>query len=352
MSAEPVRIEILSSPHVKRPVSTDVVMLNVALALLPIVAFSFYCFGISALLLVAVTTMGCVLAEHGLCVLARRETSIRDYSAAVTGLLLGLTLPPSFPLWMGFFGGVISIALGKALFGGLGYNPFNPALVGRAFLQAAFPVAITTWTPALAPGRFLQAIPSTLAIPFTKAPSVAEFVKQAAVDGFSGATPLNLEGGPATAKPLEMFFGMTSGSTGETCAALILLCGAYLAMRKMLNWRIPVAVLGSVFLLSAILQFVSPERCLGPFYELFAGGLMLGAVFMATDMVTSPTTPLGIWIFGVMVGVVTLVIRVYASLPEGVMYSILLANAVTPLIDNWTQPRVFGALKKTKVKPS
>jgi len=330
--------------------STAVIMRHVAFAALPVAAFAAYAFGLSALLMVATATLACVATEHAVCRLSRQATSIGDGSAVVTGLLLGLTLPPSFPLWMAAVGGFVSIALGKVLFGGLGYNIFNPALVGRAFLQAAFPVAITTWTPAMAPGRFTELIPSTLALPFMKAPSVASWVEQLAVDGWSGATPLNFESGGPAADSLALFAGMVSGSTGETCGLLILLCGAYLLARKMLDWRIPAGVLGSVFALSGILHVISPDVYPGPVFMVCSGGLMLGAVFMATDMVTCPTTPLGVWAFGILVGVLTVVIRLFGSLPEGVMYAILLGNAVTPLIETWTQPRVFGARTVAKSK--
>ena len=348
--AERPQIDVMTSPHFRRAVSTDVIMRHVAYATLPIVGFAFFAFGASALLMVAVATASCVAMEHVVCRLSGRASTIGDFSAVVTGLLLGLTLPPSFPLWMAAVGGFASIALGKVLFGGLGYNIFNPALVGRAFLQAAFPAAITTWTPPFAAGRLTQLIPSTLAVPFMKAPSVAAYIERAAVDGWSGATPLNVEAGGPAPDSLALFAGMVSGSSGETCAVLILLCGAYLLAHKMMDWRIPAGVLGSVFVLSAVFHAVRPEAYPGPVFMLCSGGLMLGAVFMATDMVTSPTTPMGIWIFGALVGAVTVVIRLFGSLPEGVMYAILMGNAVTPLIETWTQPRVFGARRVAKIK--
>ncbi|NIA14945.1 MAG: RnfABCDGE type electron transport complex subunit D [Nitrospiraceae bacterium] len=326
--------------------STNAIMRNVAVALAPVALFSIFAFGLSALLLLSVATISCVLTEWAVCRLSGKPNTVGDYSAAVTGLLLGLTLPPSFPLWMVAVGGAISIGLGKALFGGLGYNTFNPALVGRAFLQAAFPVAVTTWTPPFVQGRFLACIPSTLAFPFLKPTPVAEYIAAANIDAFTGATPLNLEGVTRLADPLDLFMGMTSGSTGETCAVLILLCGGYLLVRNMLDWRIPAGVLGSVFALSGVLHLINADTYPGPLFMVFSGGLMLGAIFMATDMVTSPTTALGVWIFSILIGVITVVIRLKGSLPEGVMYAILLANAVTPLIETWTQPRVFGTTKK------
>jgi electron transport complex protein RnfD len=248
---------------------------------------------------------------------------------------------------MAFLGGVVSIALGKALFGGLGYNLFNPALVGRAFLQAAFPVAATTWSPGGTSLRLSQFIPSTWTVPLTLPPEITPWIQQVAVDGFTGATPLALQKfeGIST-DPTELFFGMTAGSSGETSALLILLCGAYLAARKMMNWRIPVAMLLGAVVTATAFYLSDPASYPDPLFTLFAGGLMLGAVFMASDMVASPLTPLGVWIYGGLMGFVTIIIRLKGGLPEGVMYAILLGNAVSPIVDNLTQPRIFGARKK------
>lgn len=346
MTGEPVALELRTSPHFKLPVTTDVIMRNVVYALLPVGVFAVFQFGTSALLLIAVATAACVLTEHAFCRLSGQPTTIGDWSAVITGMLLALTLPPGFPLWMAAVGGFVSIALGKTLFGSLGFNIFNPALVGRAFLQAAFPVAITTWTPGFARGRFLHLIPSTLAAPFMKPHPVTEYIKQAAVDGFSGATPLTLfKFERTTTDSMKLFAGMTAGSAGETCSILILLCGAYLAARKMMDWRITTGMLGSVFIASGVLYLVNPTQYPNPLFMLFSGGLMLGAVFMATDMVTSPTTPWGVWIFAILIGLITVLIRLKGGMPEGVMYAILMANGITPLIDNLTQPRIYGARK-------
>lgn len=336
MTAESPAVELRTSPHIKQRISTDVIMRNVVYALVPVIAFACFAFGLSALLLVAVSTAACVLTEYLARRLAKAENTIGDYSAAITGILLALTLPPGMPLWMGAVGGVVSILLGKLLFGGLGYNPFNPALVGRAFLQAAFPVAMTTWSAAFAPGRFTHAIPSTLAWPFMKVP---EF------DAFTGATPLALwKFEHKTTEVINLFMGIVPGSAGETSALIILLCGVYLIARKMMDWRIPAGILGSVFVFSGIFYLMNNQNPT-PWFMLFSGGLMLGAVFMATDMVTSPTTPMGVWIFGILIGFLTVLIRLKGGLPEGVMYAILLANAVTPILNTLTQPRVFGSRK-------
>ncbi len=326
-------LNISTSPHITRGISTDTIMQNVVWALIPVATFAVYSFGLNAFLLITTTTVGCVLTEHLLCKLSKKESTVSDWSAVITGILLGLTLPPNFPLWMALIGGIISIALGKFVFGGLGYNVFNPALVGRSVLQAAFPAAITTWHPAFLPDRFSSISSSSLALPFL----------QPHYDGISGATPLAaFKFDQVTTDTAELALGLISGSTGETCALLIILGGIYLIARNMMNWRIPIAVLGSVFVLTGLMYMIDPGHYPSPIFMLFSGGLMLGAVFMATDMVASPITPLGVWIYGILIGLLTAIIRLWGGLPEGVMYAILLANAVSPHIDNWIQPRVYG----------
>ena len=332
-------LNISTSPHITKGLSTDVIMQHVVWSLVPVALFAVYAFGISALLVLVMSVCSCVLTEHFLCKLSKKESTVSDWSAVITGLLLGLTLPPVFPLWMTFCGGVISIALGKFIFGGLGYNVFNPALVGRAVLQAAFPVAITTWYPAFLDNRFSTIAASVLTFPLM-AP---------AVDGTSGATPLaTFKIDQVTPNIPDLALGQVSGSTGETCAILIVLGGIYLAARKMLNWRIPVAVLGSVVLLSAIFHLIDSNHYPSPAFMLFSGGLMLGAVFMATDMVASPITPLGVVIYGSIIGILVVVIRLWGGLPEGVMYAILLANAISPHIDTIIKHRVYGTSKRSK----
>ncbi len=341
-------IELRTSPHIRRPISTDVIMKNVVYALLPLVAFAVYAFGWSALLLIATCTAVCVLCEHAACALNKKETTIADWSAVITGILLALTLPPAFPLWMAAAGSAFAMFVGKLMFGGLGCNTFNPALVGRAFLQATFPAAITTWSPAFDPQRFSNCFPATLTPPFLKPLSAL-----LTTDGLSGATPLGAWkfDHVFNNSAASLFMGTTAGSAGETSAILILLGGAYLIYRGMMDWRIPAGVLGSAAALSAIFYFADAGKYPSPVFMLFSGGLMLGAVFMATDMVGSPVTSVGVWIYGALIGCVTIIIRLKGGLPEGMMYAILLGNALTPLIDMYTQPRVFGAKKKAEAKP-
>lgn len=322
-------------------------MRNVVYALLPVCAWSVYQFGISALLLLLVTTLACVLTEYLFCRLARRPSTIGDYSVVITGLLLALTLPPGFPLWMAALAGFIAVGLGKSLFGGLGYNVMNPALVGRAFVQAAFPVAITTWTPAFITERFVEFIPSTLALPFMSPVSTSEWVRERAVDGFTGATPLALQKfEKISTDTLDLLTGTVAGSAGETSAILILLCGLYLVLRGMMSWQIPVAIFIGTLLTSLPFYLMSPGIYPSPLFMLLSGGLMLGAVFMATDMVASPMTTRGHWVYGLFIGFLTVIIRLFGGLTEGVMYAILVANALSPMISDLTRTRIYGEVKK------
>jgi electron transport complex protein RnfD len=335
-------LNISTSPHITKGIGTNDIMRNVVYALLPVAAFAVFSFGLTALLVLLTSTASAVLAEHYLNKWSGKESTVGDWSAVISGLLLGLTLPPGFPLWMAFVGGVIAIALGKFIFGGLGYNVFNPALVGRAVLQAAFPVAITTWYPAFLPNRFTVLPASTLTFPFLEP-------RANAVEAVSGATPLaafKFDGVSTDATDLAL--GLISGSTGETCAVLIILGGIYLAARNMMNWRIPLATLVTVFVLSGIFYLIDSQEYPSPVFMLFSGGLMLGAVFMATDMVASPITSLGVVIYGAIIGLLVVIIRLWGGLPEGVMYAILLANAISPHIDNLIRPRVYGTAKSKK----
>lgn len=340
------QVRLRTSPHLRAAPAVDVIMRNVVYALLPVCAFSVWQFGLSALALLLTCTAACVLTEHLVCVLSRKPTTIGDNSAVITGLLLALTLPPGFPLWMAALSGVFGIGVGKMFFGGLGYNIMNPALVGRAFAQAAFTVPMTTWVPFGAAKRFTEFIPSTLTPPFLKPTETTEWLAQYAPDGFSGATPLGImKSEHVPADSVDLLLGTTAGSAGETSALLILLCGLYLVARNMMNWRITFSILATSALFATIFHAINPEVYPGPLFTLCSGGLMLGAVFMATDMVASPVTPLGIWIYGIVIGLITVVIRFWGGLNEGVMYAILLGNACSPLISAVTQPRRYGAPK-------
>lgn len=347
-------IGIRTSPHARTFMTTERIMLHVVYATLPICVFAVFAFGLCAFLLIFTSVLSCIATEYLFCRISKRHSTIGDYSAIITGILLALTLPPAFPLWMAAVGGFVSIALGKMIFGGLGQNPFNPALVGRAFLQAAFPIAITTWSPVFAPSawsfdRFVSIPMATLSLPFMKPDSVASFIQGVRIDGFTGATPLarmKFEG--QTTPITDLFMGMTSGSTGETSDVLILICGGYLVFRGLMNWRIPVSLIGTTFLLSWGLHMYNPSNP-APLFVLFSGGLMIGALFMASDMVGSPVTRVGVWVYGALIGFLIVLIRVAGGLPEGVMYAILLGNACTPVINMLTQPKPFGWHRSAKL---
>ncbi len=350
MSIDNQNVVIHTSPHIHQPPGVESIMRNVVYSLLPLCAWSIYVFGISALALIIITTAACLLTETSFCKLANKNNTINDFSAIITGILLALTLPPGFPLWMAAVAGFIAISMGKILFGGLGYNILNPALVGRAFVQAAFPVAITTWTPAFTPNRFVEFIPSTWTFPFAIPVSTTEW-SNSAVDGFSGATPLALQKfEQTTTDTMQLLIGTTSGSIGETSVILILICGGYLALRQMMDWRIPAAIVLSTYLFAGLFYLFDTTQFPDPLFHLLSGGLMLGAVYMATDMVASPTTPLGVWIYGAIIGFLTVIIRLFGGLPEGIMYAILLGNAASPLIAQMTQPRIYGAHRKKDKK--
>lgn len=331
-------LHISTSPHLTQGASVEVIMRNVVWALMPTALFSIYAFGWNAALVLITAVGSCVLTEHVLCHLAKKPSTISDWSAIITGLLLGLTLPPIFPLWMTFLGGMIAIGMGKFLFGGLGYNVFNPALVGRAVLQGAFPVAITTWYISFSDERFSTLNSSVLAAPFM----------EPMLDGTSGATPLSaFKFDGVTANTADLALGLVSGSTGETCSLMIILGGLYLVIRNFMNWRIPVSILTTVFLFSGILYWINPLVYPSPLFMIFSGGLMLGAVFMASDMVASPITTWGVILYGVIIGTLVVVIRIWGGLPEGVMYAILLGNALSPHIDRLIRYRVYGTSLKT-----
>lgn len=342
-----IKTDLRSSPHLKQNITVEQIMRNVVYALFPVCAWSIYAFGLSVFLLLITTTLTCLLAESLFCRLSDKPSSVNDWSIVITGLLLALTLPPGFPLWMSAVAAFVAVGLGKALFGGLGYNVMNPALVGRAFVQAAFPVAITTWTPPFVATRFSELIPSTLTTPFMKPVPIGDWLDMSSIDAFTGATPMALQKFEQISTPLsELLTGAVSGSSGETSALIILAGGLYLAMRRMLDWRIPVGVLMGAVVISLPLCMLDGTLYPDPLFVLLSGGLMLGAVFMASDMVVSPVTPLGVWIYSLFIGMLTVVIRLFGGLTEGVMYAILLGNVISPLISSFTQPRVFGTGRK------
>jgi len=346
------KVEIRSGPHIKGTRTVEQIMANVVWSLMPVCGFFAYQYGLSAIASILTITVACLLTERFFVRLGGQAGDLSDWSATITGLLLALTLPPGFPLWMGVVAGFTAIALGKAIFGGIGHNIFNPALVGRAFVQAAFPTAIATYTPSFLPDRFAEFIPSTLALPLMTPASAIQWLHDKNLDALTGATPLarwKFEG--VVASSWDLATSLSGHMAVGPSPLLILLCGAYLAARRFMDWRIPLAVIGSAAI-SAILLYTFrgnahyPE----PSFMLFSGGLILGAIYMATDMVTSPITPRGMWIYGALIGLLTVMIRYYGGLPEGIMYAILIGNACTPLIERISQPEAFGTAVTRKEK--
>ncbi|MFQ6065973.1 MAG: RnfABCDGE type electron transport complex subunit D [bacterium] len=308
------RILILSSsPHIQDRLTVAGLMWGVIIALSPAVAASIYFFGLRAVKLILVCSLVSLAAEYSFLWL-RGKSFPEEPSALLSGLLLALVLPPTLPLWSAALGAVFALIVGKQIFGGLGYNIFNPALIGRAFLAATFPVLMTTW------------------------------VKPFSLAAITTATPLGLMKFESQSTSLiKLFYGHVGGSLGETSALALLIGGAYLLIRRYIDWRTPLSYLGSVALLSGIFYLISPHGHGTPLFSLLAGGLMLGAFFMATDPVTTPVSKLGRWIFGLGAGIVVVVIRNWGGYPEGVMFSILLMNAFTPLLDRYIKPKVFGS---------
>jgi electron transport complex protein RnfD len=317
------KLTISLSPHIKNNESVSKIMWGVVIALMPALVVSVYFFGISALKVVVLGMAFCIGLEFVIQkFITKGKITAFDGSAAITGLLLAFNVPSSIPWWQLFAGSVLAIAVAKFTFGGLGKNPFNPALIGRAFMLASFPVHMTSWPKPLE--------------------SLWSFT-----DAATSATPLGIlaEKGAAAAghiSVLDLFIGKVGGSIGEISAAAILLGGVYMLYKKIITWHIPVIYLASLAGFTGIFWLVNPEKFANPIFHIFAGGAMLGAWFMATDMVTSPMTVKGQIIFAVAGGILCGVIRLYGSYPEGCSYSILIMNAFVPLIDKVTTPKRFG----------
>ncbi len=330
------RLTISISPHIKDGISVKSIMWGVIAALLPTTIWGVLFFQAHALYLILVCIITAVLSEASCQKVLNRPVTVTDGSAFLTGLLLALVLPPSFPLWAGALGAVVSIVIGKHFFGGLGYNIFNPALLGRAFLSVAFPVFTTTWKMPV----------SNTARLFSEGNFQAFF----SGDAITGATPLALALpkfgvlNPDIPSYLELFLGMRGGCVGEVSAFALLIGATYLLIRKYIDWRIPLGYMGTVFLMSAFIWLFNRSNPT-PLFHLISGGLIIGAFFMATDPVTSPITAKGRWIFGVGAGILTISIRIWGGYPEGVMYSVLMMNAFTPLIERFTMPVQFGGKK-------
>ena len=351
-----------TSPHIHSGSSVRGIMLDVVISLLPCAAASLLFFGARSALLILVCVGAAVLTEY-LCRLAmKRENSIGDLSAVITGLLLALTLPIGLPLWQAALGSVFAIAVAKQIFGGIGYNPFNPALAGRAFLLVSYTAAMTTWNASPWLEQPKETRPEiVIEAPAGEIPTTSASVKVAAV---TTATPLGvvksstkfgntaLGGFKYTNETRKkLFLGNINGSIGETSALAILIGFAYLLIRRVITWHATVGYMGAVAVFAMCVNAFSPRLALPIDFHLLAGGALFGAVFMATDMVTSPITKWGRLIFGIGCGVLTMIIRVVpgGAYPEGVTFAILIMNALTPLINSATRYKRFGAGKRKRV---
>lgn len=312
-----MKLTVASSPHIRGDFRTSRLMLDVVIALLPAVGVALARFGLRALFVILLSVSAAVMSELLYCVIMRKRVTIIDASAIVTGLLLALTLPVSAPLWMPAAGSAFAVIFAKLLFGGLGQNIFNPALAGRAFLMLIYPVGITRYAMD--------------------------------VDAVSMSTPLHKMVMPSLPEEsiLDMFLGFCPGSIGEISALALLIGFAYLLIRKVISWRIPVFVMASAALLSLIF-FRAGTPVQWMLYTLFSGGLMLGAIYMATDYATSPVTAKGQMIYGALIGALIVLFRYFGVFPEGVTYAILIANALVWVIDRYTGPRRFGKVKGAK----
>ena len=323
------------SPHVHGGDSVQKNMYGVCIALLPALAASLWFFGLGAAIVLATSVAACVFFEWAITkfILGRKACTICDGSAILTGILLGFNLPSNLPIWIIIIGALFAIGVGKMTFGGLGQNPFNPALVGRVFLLISFPVQMTTWPQ----------VHQTLAY----------------TDATTAATPLSImqeaisSGDPSVLSNLpsfeDMLIGVTGGSLGEVSALCLLLGCLYMIWRKIITWHIPVSILGTVAVFSAIMHTVNPVYAM-PHIVLMSGGLILGACFMATDYVTSPMTAKGQLVYGVCIGLLTVIIRNWGAYPEGMSFAILIMNAFTPLINTYCKPKRFGEVVRKEEK--
>jgi len=335
------KLLVTPAPHVRNSETVASVMMDVVVALVPAILASVYFFGIKALVVIVTCIFFSVASEYVCQRIMRRPVTISDYSAVVTGILLAFCLPPTIPWYLAAIGSIFAIVVGKMLFGGLGYNLFNPALVGRAFLLASWPVFMTRWS---GPEKFLEDKWLSISDATTKASALSSF-KESLGAVRKGASVESLQEIYNNFSLSDLFLGNVPGSLGETSVLFLLLGAFYLWFyKKHITWHIPVTYIGTVGLL--VWLFGGPAFMQGNvLFHITSGGLILGAFFMATDMVTSPITKKGRIIFGIGAGLIVFVIRIFGGYPEGVCYSILLMNAATPLIDRYTRPKRFGEVK-------
>jgi electron transport complex protein RnfD len=328
-------ITVTFAPHIRQPLSTRRIMLDVLIGLAPAVVAAGIYFRVRGLVLIAVTVVACVVAEWVWNRIRRKPDSIGDLSAVVTGVILALALPPTLPLWAAVIGAGVAIIVGKMAFGGLGANVFNPAMVGRAFLTVSFGLLMTAWTvPATTQNGLSRIWPENTVNETTQATPLAW--SKTAIKDQAGARTYSQR------QFLRTIVGNVGGSLGETSAIAILLGGLYLLIRRTISIHIPLAAILAALTFAGIAYLIDPNAYMQPFYHLTSGALLLGAFFIATDPVTAPMTVRGMWLFGAGVGAITLLIRIVGKYPEGVMFAVLLMNGVTPLIDRLFRPVPVG----------
>ena len=324
-------ITVAPAPHISRPVWTYQVMIDVIIGLVPAMAAAGYYFRIHALILIGTCVISCVVTEWVCNLILKRPNSLGDFSAVVTGIILALSLPPALPVWAAVIGSAFSIAIGKMVFGGLGSNIFNPAMVGRTFLTACFGMLMTTWmVPATIQPTMPKIAPENTAAEdsvHVRTQATPLWWSKKAIKDKNGAKIYNEQQFEAT------FTGEVGGCLGETSVIALLIGGLYLLIRRTISFHIPAAVLLSAFIFAGVAYLIDSDAYMEPLFHLTSGGMLLCTFFIATDPVTVPLTRRGMWIFGAGVGTITMLIRIVVAYPEGVMFSVLLMNAVTPLID-------------------
>lgn len=325
------KLLVSPAPHIHGKESTKSLMRDVIIALSPSLMVSIYFFGFSAIKLAFVGAITCLLVEFAIQkYIIKGKITVNDYSAALTGLLLALNLPPNSPAWVVFIGAVVAIGVAKMSFGGLGQNLFNPALVGRVFLLVSFPVIMTDWT--IPASWFREGIDAT------SGATALSIVKE----GLSKGLTMDEIFAANNFSYAEMLFSKIGGSVGEVSALALLVGFVYLLIRKVIRPHIPLSIIGSVMLLSGIFWLIDPSHNPDPIFTVLTGGILIGSIFMATDYVTSPMSTKGMVIFGIGIGVITVLIRNFGAYPEGISFAILIMNATVPLLNSFYKPKRFG----------
>jgi len=331
------KIVISASPHVHTDRTSKKLMYDVVIALVPAFLVSLYVFGLGALIVTSVAIISCIVFEYLIQkFILKTEITILDGSALITGILLAFNVPSNLPIWMIIVGSLVAIGIAKLSFGGLGYNIFNPALVGRVFLLVCFPVQMTLWPSPV--------INNTTIVDAVTGETTLGIIKEGLLYGETMTTIASKI--PST---LDLLLGITGGSIGEMSALALLIGGIYLIIRRVITWHIPVTVLVTMFVFTGIYWLVDSEMYVNPLIHILSGGALLGAFFMATDLVTSPMTKKGMVIFAIGIGIITVVIRFYGAYPEGISFAILIMNAFVPLINSYFKPRRFGSKIKSKI---